>query len=174
MMDRSRPHPIQLALAVAGIGLAIVGLVRLGQGRPDRHRTTAASSPTTRALSEATAEATTLAAADGANDPGTEAAPATPASGEVSVDIADFAFSPDPLDIAVGTKVTWTNKDSFAHTATATGDASAAGAAGAAGAAFDSKNLESGKSYSYVFEKAGTFSYRCAIHNSMTGAVVVK
>lgn len=168
MMDRSRPHPIQLALALAGIVLAIVGLVRLGQGRPDRHRTTAASAATSRAPSEATAAATTLAAADGVNNPGTEAASATPASGEVSVDIADFAFSPDPLDIAVGTKVTWTNKDSFAHTATATGDTSATGAA------FDSKNLESGKSYSYVFEKAGTFSYRCAIHNSMTGAVVVK
>ena len=162
-MDRSRPHPLQLALALAGVVLAVVGLVRLGQGRPDRHRTTATSVTTA-----ATAAATTLAAADGSSAPGTEAASATAASGEVSVDIADFAFSPDPLDIAVGTKVTWTNKDSFAHTATATGDTSATGAA------FDSKNLESGTSYSYVFEKAGTFSYRCAIHNSMTGAVVVK
>ena len=159
-MDRSRPHPLQLALALAGVILAVVGLVRLGQGRPDRHRTTATSA--------ATAAATTLAAADGSSAPGTEAASATPASGEVSVDIADFAFSPDPLDIAVDTKVTWTNKDSFAHTVTATGDASAADAA------FDSKKLDSGSSYSYTFAKAGTFTYRCAIHNSMTGTVVAK
>ncbi len=159
-MDRSRPHPLQLALALAGVILAVVGLVRLGQGRPDRHRTTATSA--------ATAAATTLAAADGSSAPGNQAASATPASGEVSVDIADFAFSPDPLDIAVGTKVTWTNKDSFAHTVTATGDASAADAA------FDSKRLDSGNSYSYTFAKAGTFTYRCAIHNSMTGTVVAK
>lgn len=159
-MDRSRPHPLQLALALAGVILAVVGLVRLGQGRPDRHRTTATSA--------ATAAATTLAAADGSSAPGNQAASATPASGEVSVDIADFAFSPDPLDIAVGTKVTWTNKDSFAHTVTATGDASAADAA------FDSKKLDSGNSYSYTFAKAGTFTYRCAIHNSMTGTVVAK
>ena len=159
-MDRSRPHPLQLALALAGVILAVVGLVRLGQGRPDRHRTTATSA--------ATAAAATLSAADGSSAPGTEAASATPASGEVGVDIADFAFSPDPLDIAVGTKVTWTNKDSFAHTATATGDASAADAA------FDSKKLDSGNSYTYTFAKAGTFTYRCAIHNSMTGTVVAK
>ena len=162
-MDRSRPHPLQLALALAGVILAVVGLVRLGQGRPDRHRTTATSVATA-----ATAAATTLAAADGSSAPGTEAASATAASGEVSVDIADFAFSPDPLDIAVDTKVTWTNKDSFAHTVTATGDASAADAA------FDSKKLDSGSSYSYTFAKAGTFTYRCAIHNSMTGTVVAK
>ena len=159
-MDRSRPQPFQLALALAGVILAVVGLVRLGQGRPDRHRTTATSA--------ATAAAATLSAADGSSAPGTEAASATPASGEVGVDIADFAFSPDPLDIAVGTKVTWTNKDSFAHTVTATGDASAADAA------FDSKKLDSGNSYTYTFAKAGTFTYRCAIHNSMTGTVVAK
>ena len=165
-MDRPRPHPLQLALALAGAFLAVVGLVRLGQGRPDRHRTTATSVAT--AATAITAAATTLAAADGSSAPGTEAASATPASGEVSVDIADFAFSPDPLDIAVGTKVTWTNKDSFAHTVTATGDASAADAA------FDSKKLDSGSSYSHTFAKAGTFTYRCAIHNSMTGTVVAK
>ena len=158
MMEPSRPHALQLALALAGVILAVVGLVRLGQGRPDRHRIMATSA--------ATAAATTLAAADGSSAPGTEGASATPASGEVSVDIADFAFSPDPLDVAVGTNVTWTNRDSFAHTAT--GDASAAGAA------FDSKNLASGNAYSYTFAKAGTFTYRCAIHNSMTGTVVVK
>ena len=153
-MDRSRPHPLRVAFALAGVILAVVGLVRLGQGRPDRHRTTATS-----------AAATTLSATDGSSAPGTEAASAATASGGVNVDIADFAFSPDPLDVAVGTKVTWTNKDSFAHTATATGEADVA---------FDSKSLDSGNSYSYTFAKAGTFTYRCAIHNSMTGTVVVK
>ena len=158
-MDRSRPRPLQLVLALAGVILAAVGLVRLGQGRPARHRTTASAATTT---------ATTRSAADGSSAPDTEAASTAPASGDVNVDIADFAFSPDPLDIAVGTTVTWTNKDSFAHTASATGEASAAGIA------FDSKNLGSGNSYSYTFAKAGTFTYRCAIHNSMTGTVVVK
>ena len=81
----------------------------------------------------------------------------------VAVDIKDFAFSPDPLAIAVGSTVTWTNSDGFAHTATAV-DASM----------FDSGKLASGQAFSHRFDVAGTYAYKCAIHNSMTGTIVVK
>ena len=153
-MERSRPRPAQMVLALDGVILAMVGLVRLGQGRPAKHHVVAAAT-------------TTVTGSSGGDSAGaTTAAGAAPATGDVSVDIVDFAFSPDPLEIAVGTKVTWTNKDGFAHTATVS---DAAGAA-----PFDSKSLAAGASYSYTFDKAGSFAYRCAIHNSMTGTVTVK
>ena len=155
MEAKQRPNPLQIALAALGVALAIAGAVRLGQGRPDRS-------------AKATAETVAAAAAPAAPDTATittatdMAAGDTPASKDVAVDIAGFAFAPDPLAVAVGTKVTWTNKDSFAHTATAD-DATV----------FDSGNLNKDKTFSYVFDKIGTYTYKCAIHNSMTGTITV-
>lgn len=89
-------------------------------------------------------------------------APATAAPRDVAVDIADFAFSPKDLTIRAGDSVTWTNRDSFAHS-TRTDDAS-----------FDSPNLAQGDSYSHTFDATGTFTYVCGIHNSMTATVIVE
>jgi plastocyanin len=90
---------------------------------------------------------------------------AMPAGGESAsgdaVKIADFNFSPDTLNVKSGTKVTFTNEDGFAHTVTAKDKA------------FDSGNLDQGDTFEHTFAEAGTFEYRCAIHNSMTGKVVV-
>src|SRR5688572_23776292 len=41
-----------------------------------------------------------------------------PAAAEVPVDIRDFAYSPNPVEIGVGDTVTWTNQDEVPHTAT--------------------------------------------------------
>lgn len=162
-MERSRPNPIQLILALTGVVLAIVGVVRFGQGRPARHHAVAAVATT---VSESTSGHTSGAAGATTDTTGDTTGAAAPATSDVSVDIVDFAFSPDPLEVAVGAQVTWTNKDGFAHTATANDVAGAA--------PFDSKSLAAGASYSYTFDKTGTFTYRCAIHNSMTGTVTVK
>src|SRR5579864_3398884 len=43
---------------------------------------------------------------------------ATPATPGASVTIQNFAFSPAVLKVALGATVTWTNKDSVAHTVT--------------------------------------------------------
>lgn len=84
-------------------------------------------------------------------------------SGGTATDVAikGFAFSPDSVDIAVGDSVTWTNDDSATHTVTGDGG-------------IDSKNLAQGDSYTKTFDTAGTFSYHCSIHPSMTGTVIVK
>jgi Copper binding proteins, plastocyanin/azurin family len=74
----------------------------------------------------------------------------------------NFAFVPASLKIAVGTTVTWTNQDSTAHTVTSD-----------TGAWPDSGQLATGKSFSFTFNKAGTFAYHCAIHRSMTATIVV-
>ncbi|MGF7228433.1 MAG: cupredoxin domain-containing protein [Candidatus Saccharibacteria bacterium] len=81
-----------------------------------------------------------------------------------TVAIQNFSFSPMAITVKVGTKVTWTNKDSTSHTVTA--DSGAADA-------FDSGTLATGQSYSHTFSKAGTFAYHCTFHSDMHGTVTV-
>ncbi|MDP9364502.1 MAG: cupredoxin domain-containing protein [Chloroflexota bacterium] len=103
---------------------------------------------------------------DGGNglsdDEGTPAASA--ADGRtVMVDIRDFAYEPDPVEIPVGGTVTWTNRDRASHTAT-----------GRDRDVLDSGKLAQGESYDQRFDEAGTFEYRCAFHPNMKGTVVVE
>jgi plastocyanin len=90
---------------------------------------------------------------------------AAPPSGEApraeKVEIADFAYDPDPVTVQVGGKVTWLNQDSAPHTATAD-DGS-----------FDTGTLEEGKLKSETFKQAGTYEYICQIHPDMHGTVEV-
>lgn len=86
------------------------------------------------------------------------------AAAPVAVTIKDYAFNPPVVTVAPGTTVTWTNQDGPTH-----GVLSADG-----GATFKSPPLESGKSFSFTFTKPGTYAYRCLIHSSMKGTVVVK
>ncbi len=78
-----------------------------------------------------------------------------------AVTIKNFSFGPSTVTVAVGTTVTWTNTDDAPHTVTAR-DAS-----------FSSPTLSKGKSFSFTFRKAGTYSYLCSIHQYMSGTVVV-
>lgn len=82
-------------------------------------------------------------------------------SSTVTIDIANFAFSPNNLELQVGTTVTWTNLDDAPHTATADDKS------------FDSGRLGKNESFSYTFEEAGTFTYYCAFHPSMTAIITV-
>jgi plastocyanin len=87
---------------------------------------------------------------------------ATPVTAS-SVTIQDFAFGPSAVTVKKGTTVTWTNKDSAAHTVTETDGKDGP----------KSGTLETGKSYSFTYNTVGTFSYHCSIHPSMTGTVTV-
>jgi plastocyanin len=73
-----------------------------------------------------------------------------------------WCFSPRPIQVTVGSTVTWTNATAPTHTATSdTG-------------AWDTGNIAPGATSSAIsFLTAGTFTYHCAIHPSMTGSVVV-
>jgi len=83
------------------------------------------------------------------------------ASGD-AITIENFAFSPASITVAPGTTVTWTNRDSAGHTVTADDGT------------FDSKRLSNGSSFSETFTTAGTYTYHCAIHPSMTATIVVQ
>jgi plastocyanin len=86
---------------------------------------------------------------------------AAPSGEEVAVSIADFAYDPNPLDITVGTTVTWTNEDSAPHTATQDGGG------------FNSDRLDQGASFSFTFDTPGTYAYHCEFHANMTATINV-
>jgi plastocyanin len=80
----------------------------------------------------------------------------------VNVTIDHFSFRPATLSVAVGTTVTWINRDGIPHTAVSTDKV------------FRSKVLDSNEQFSYTFAKPGTFPYFCSIHPKMTGTIVVR
>jgi plastocyanin len=89
-------------------------------------------------------------------------APTAGAQGEtMTVSIKNSAFDPANATVAPGTTVTWVNNDQVPHTATANDGA------------FDSGTLQPGQSYSFAFDKPGTYAYHCNIHPYMTATVTV-
>lgn len=92
----------------------------------------------------------------GAAGPGAQA----PVTG-TAIDIKNFAFSPANLTVRVGTTVTWTNRDSDAHTVVSSNGP------------LHSPTLDTGDTYRYTFTKAGTYSYLCSIHPFMLATVQV-
>ena len=81
--------------------------------------------------------------------------------GARAVAIKDFSFQPASISVAVGSTVTWTNNDTTGHTVTAD-DGS-----------FDSGTVAPGATFSHTFDTAGTFTYHCNIHPSMTATITV-
>jgi plastocyanin len=77
-----------------------------------------------------------------------------------------IAFNPASKTISVGTTITWTNKDSFAHTVTS-------GVPNAQDGLFNSGNLNNGATFSYKFNTVGTYKYYCTIHGSMMTATMI-
>jgi plastocyanin len=80
---------------------------------------------------------------------------------QISATIQNFAISPNPITLAPGSTVTWTNLDGVPHTITAADGSWGSGA------------LEQGGTYSHVFTNPGSYTYHCAIHPFMKGTVVV-
>lgn len=81
---------------------------------------------------------------------------------EHRVEIRDFAYSPTPLNVAVGDTVIFSNHDPVPHTVT-----DRAGA-------FDSGQIESGSSWTFTATQAGEFTYYCTLHPRMEGNLAVK
>jgi plastocyanin len=81
-----------------------------------------------------------------------------------AVTIANFAFSPTPLTVAPGTKITWTNTDEEPHTVVSAD----------AGATFKSPALDTDDKFSFTFGKPGTYKYFCSVHPRMVGTIIVK
>lgn len=84
------------------------------------------------------------------------AQPADPAR----IVVKDFMFQPMSLTVKAGSTVTWTNMDEEPHTV--------------ASSLFRSSALDTKDSFSFKFEKTGTFTFVCTIHPQMVGTIVVE
>ncbi len=94
--------------------------------------------------------------------PGGTTPPTTPAQPQtLTVRIANRAFAPTSLSIAVGDTVVWTNNDKEAHTVTERN------------LSFDSGSFGVGSTYRRTFTAPGIYSYFCDIHPSMVGVIAV-
>jgi plastocyanin len=82
-------------------------------------------------------------------------------SGDVEISIANFAFDPATITIPAGTTITWTNNDSASHNVTAD-DGS-----------WGSDSLATGATFSFTFDKVGTYAYHCGVHPSMKATITV-
>lgn len=97
---------------------------------------------------------------DDATEDADDVEPATDGAG-AEVEVVDFTFSPDTVTVPAGSSLTFTNSDGTTHTATALdGD-------------FDTGDIAGGSTASVTLDEAGEIDYRCEIHQSMTGTVVV-
>ena len=75
-----------------------------------------------------------------------------------AVTIANNAFSPSTLTISIGETVTWTLTNGT-HTVVSDDFTPVAGSL---------------STYSHQFDTAGEFAYKCGIHSSMTGTIIVQ
>ncbi|MFP5321798.1 MAG: plastocyanin/azurin family copper-binding protein [Acidimicrobiia bacterium] len=126
------------------LALATLALVLAGCGDDDDAATSAETTSTT----------------EPGIAPSTESGDAEPA-----VVAASFTFEPASIEVSAGDTVTWRNEDGVGHTVTA-------GTPEEPGDAF-AEELPAGGTAEVGFDEAGTFPYFCAIHPTMTGAVVV-
>lgn len=91
---------------------------------------------------------------------GSAEAKSSEASGP-QVEIKEFMFHPTSLKVKAGSTVTWTNKDGEPHTVIG-------------GSLFRSAALDTNDTFSFKFDKPGTYAFVCSIHPRMTGTIVVE
>jgi plastocyanin len=102
-------------------------------------------------------------------------ATATGASGNTSTSVSIVpgsstlttdAFSPNPIQVSVGTTVTWTNNDAQPHTVSSGENATPSGL-------FNSPIMAPQATFEHTFTEAGEFPYFCTLHPNMVGTVSV-
>lgn len=76
--------------------------------------------------------------------------------------VENFMFAPMTSTIKAGSTVTWLNKDDEPHTVVSdTG-------------AFHSAAMDTNETFSFQFDKPGTYRFICSIHPRMVGTIVVE
>ncbi len=81
----------------------------------------------------------------------------------LSIDMKQQTFVPAKKnDVAVGTRIIWTNSDTMPHSVTANDGR------------FDSGAILPGKTFEWTPTEPGTVSYHCIFHPSMTAVMTVR
>jgi plastocyanin len=76
--------------------------------------------------------------------------------------IENIRVNPPAVTAQRGDRFVWVNKDLVPHTASS------------AGPGFDSGNIPSASSWSYVAKQPGSYPYSCAFHPMMHGTLTVR
>jgi plastocyanin len=133
------------------IGIIIVAAIAVGIGvamnnNNDNNQTTTTPPPATSQNNNSTSNNPSQSESKKSND----------------VTIENMAFTPASLTVKKGLTITWTNKDSLAHTVTSD-----------SGSELSSGTIAPGSTYSHNFSTVGTYKYHCSIHPNMTGTITV-
>jgi len=76
--------------------------------------------------------------------------------------VKEFMFTPNSLSVKTGSTVTWANMDDEPHSVVSdTG-------------LFRSGAMDTNESFSFKFDKPGTYHFTCSIHPRMVGTIVVQ
>ena len=87
---------------------------------------------------------------------------AAKAAETTQIEVKDFMFAPTTLTVSAGAQVTLVNKDDEPHTVVSDSGA------------FRSAAMDTNESFSFKFDKPGTYHFTCSIHPRMVGTIVVK
>jgi plastocyanin len=79
-----------------------------------------------------------------------------------TVTIKNFDYAPMAMTVSAGSTVTWKNLDGEPHTVVSTDGL------------FRSAALDENDTFSFKFDKPGTYKYVCSIHPKMVATVTVK
>lgn len=79
------------------------------------------------------------------------------------VEISNFAFKPNEIQVPAGARIVWVNRDEEPHVVVSTN-----------GAFKNSPALDTNDSYTAELTKSGTYTYFCSIHPMMVGKIVVR
>ena len=85
---------------------------------------------------------------------------------EAAVEIRTFQYREKAIEVPVGTRVVWTNRDQIEHIITS-------GAPDSTDGVFNARLAGPGATFSYTFTKAGTCSYFWDRHHFMRGEIRV-
>lgn len=83
---------------------------------------------------------------------------------KAEITIEKSTFTPNNLNISLGTVVTWENKDELSHQLLTDGNLPE----------LESGVIEKNGDFVFTFDKTGTFPYHCNLHPSEKGTVTVK
>jgi plastocyanin len=87
---------------------------------------------------------------------------AASAADAIKISANNFMFAPISMTVSAGATVIWTNMDDEPHTVVSdTG-------------LFRSGAMDTEESFSFKFDKPGTYHYTCSLHPRMVGTIVVQ
>ncbi|MFA6112675.1 MAG: cupredoxin domain-containing protein [Sphingomonas sp.] len=87
-------------------------------------------------------------------------APAAPAAQSYTITMANMSYGRIPTGLKVGDTITWVNRDTVLHTATARDHS------------FDLR-IAPGKSAKLTLQKPGNIAFFCTLHVAMRGTLIV-